>query len=142
LRSKRINLTRSCLALIAFFRSLEHALYHVANKMVLKEKVQILLGIATGLSELHNLTHVSMANSHIVHGDIKPANILLSGQNPPTVKLADFGMSEVKTAVQAGLKESMIRQTFSTKGTPVYSAPEILPGARGRAGSVHRGSDV
>ena len=112
--------------------------------MVLKDKVQILLGIATGLSELHNLTHVSMDNmpSHIVHGDIKPANILLSGQNPPTVKLADFGMSEVKTAVQAGLRESMIRQTFSTKGTPVYSAPEILPGAGGRAGSVHRGSDV
>ena len=86
------------------------------------------MGVATGIDELHNLHHVSSENSYIVHGDIKPANVLLSHHIPSFVKLADFGLSELmKKSVESGPRPSTKRMTATQKGTLFYSAPELLP---------------
>ena len=52
----------------------------------------------------------------IVHGDIKPANLLRSGDG--TIKLSDFGLASF---LDAGPNSSL-------SGTPNYLAPEILNG--------------
>ncbi len=51
----------------------------------------------------------------IVHGDIKPSNLLVSQEG--TVKLADFGLAQL-----TGSRED---ETFSPMGTPEYAAPEL-----------------
>ena len=55
----------------------------------------------------------------VVHGDIKPANLFLSGAMH--VKVGDFGM-----ACRAGVRKG-------TSGTPNYMAPELLDGKEVRA---------
>ena len=34
-------------------------------------------------------------NAGVAHRDLKPENVLLTGDQPPIVKLADFGMSKI-----------------------------------------------
>lgn len=55
-------------------------------------------------------------NKNIIHGDLKPNNILLNG-NKRTVKLCDFGL--VKK-----INETMIPTLIC--GSPLYMAPELL----------------
>ncbi|EJD02564.1 Pkinase-domain-containing protein [Fomitiporia mediterranea MF3/22] len=53
----------------------------------------------------------------IAHRDLKPENILLTKDNPPILKIADFGLAKVV--------DSMTR--FKTMcGTPIYLAPEVI----------------
>jgi serine/threonine protein kinase len=67
----------------------------------LSEKLRLLADIAQGLAELHL--------AGIVHGDIKPANVLLSDDNPPKIRLADFGLSELRMRyVAIGLLQSEV----------------------------------
>ena len=60
----------------------------------------------------------------IVHGDVKPANILMVDQH--TVKLSDFGLASRLSQKSGGADV--------TAGTPNYLAPECAEGA----GSDHR----
>ncbi len=57
--------------------------------------------------------HLHTQNTPIVHRDIKPENILCFGQ---TLKLADFGSSNVKDKIMKG----------TVCGTPEYMAPEMI----------------
>jgi hypothetical protein len=90
-------------------------------------KIHILCEVMKGLADLHSLG--------IIHGDIKPSNILLSDQNPPSVKLCDFGLSHIKEELMREDKKnpyqaSTVKHTTVFKGTLVYSAPgkkRILP---------------
>ena len=54
-------------------------------------------------------------DSHLIHRDIKPDNILIHNG---VVKIADFGF--VKK-----VNHHRIVQNISSKGTPVYMAPEL-----------------
>jgi serine/threonine protein kinase len=80
------------------------------------EKVKLLCCIAKGLAELHSVG--------IVHGDLKPDNILLSGDSPPLAKLADFGIAEQRN--YCNVLEISVTETTNFRGTPVYCAPEQL----------------
>ncbi|OSD06682.1 Pkinase-domain-containing protein [Trametes coccinea BRFM310] len=53
----------------------------------------------------------------IAHRDLKPENVLLTADNPPIVKVADFGLAKVIDSM------TMLRTMC---GTPVYLAPEVV----------------
>ncbi len=80
-----------------------------ALKINLKDKLRLLTAIARGLAELHT--------AGIVHGDIKPANVLLSSQDPTSaeVRLADFGLAAVKD--RNSLIDSSLTETAHARGT-------------------------
>lgn len=53
----------------------------------------------------------------ILHRDLKPENILLTRDNPPQVKVADFGLAKL-------VNNLTIAKTMC--GTPSYLAPEVV----------------
>lgn len=60
---------------------------------------------------------------NVLHGDIKPANVMVSDA---TVRLFDFGLGHAQAQVAAGLP-SLSRHRF-TAWTRAYAAPELLAG--------------
>ena len=80
------------------------------------ESMKIFSQISQGLMAAHQ--------EKIIHRDIKPGNIIITEKGE--AKIVDFGL-----ATLAGEK---ITESFSTKGTIAYMAPEII---RGQAGD-HR----
>jgi len=67
--------------------------------------------VASGLAALHDVG--------IVHGDVKPANILLG---PGGAKLTDFGIARSPDATSA------LTQPGVVLATPAYASPETLAG--------------
>ncbi|MDF1662801.1 MAG: serine/threonine-protein kinase, partial [Planctomycetota bacterium] len=90
------------------------------NLLEVDEALRIALAVLSALEELHSL--------HLVHGDIKPANILLGEDK--SVKLIDFGFS-YNIAEDDQLELSADLAEFQTKkrwGTFAYAAPELIKG--------------
>ena len=56
---------------------------------------------------------------NIVHGDVKPANILVNA-DLTEVKVCDFGISRIKTRIQQTVASTFMR------GTVIYMAPETV----------------
>jgi serine/threonine protein kinase len=83
----------------------------------MNEKIRLLTMIARGIAELHSVG--------IIHADIKPENILLNDDNPPNIRLADFGLSLISQSGQSKFQSSLV-MTSQQRGTPLYSAPEML----------------
>lgn len=59
----------------------------------------------------------------IVHGDLKPSNVMLSEEG---VRLFDFGLGQAREGVLHGLPQ-LSRKRFNA-WTPGYAAPELLDG--------------
>ena len=72
--------------------------------------------VALGMAAAHDLG--------IVHGDLKPANIMLTGDG--IAKVTDFGLSRrVETARESEDTEvSLAAKTGEVAGTPSYMSPE------------------
>jgi serine/threonine protein kinase len=83
-------------------------------ELSITEKLRLLTDIAHGLAEIHT--------AGIVHGDIKPENILLSGSISPEIRLADFGFASIDDEPLS----SLCPETINFRGTPIYCAPEML----------------
>ncbi len=61
---------------------------------------------------------LSMATDlHLVHGDIKPSNLIIATEN--TIKLGDFGLAHTEQKASTGIS-----------GTLNYMAPELADGAK------------
>ena len=101
------------------------------------EKLRFIQQSARALFELHRIG--------VIHGDLKPANVLLSDKNPPDCRLADFGLSLLREEEQAKtrMKASTIQLTGVAQGTPFYSAPEMLKFAEnGVSVKASRATDI
>ncbi|MCP3852400.1 MAG: serine/threonine protein kinase [Gammaproteobacteria bacterium] len=89
----------------------------------LENRLQLKLDLYTSLTTLSKLSealHV-IHKQGIIHGDIKPANVLFRGDNNPI--LTDFGIShriEPKKEVELGSDELY--------ASPIYASPELIQG--------------
>lgn len=101
------------------------------SSLPMVEKVRILLDIATGLVDLHEVG--------IVHGDIKTQNILFSVKIK--AKLADFGMAGLASTTR-DFGASTVHQTSKVRGTPIYLAPEMIDQGKGSVARSSRSSDI
>ncbi|XP_051140751.1 cysteine-rich receptor-like protein kinase 42 [Andrographis paniculata] len=95
-------------------KSLEHYLFEKNKVKVLswKERYNIIVGIAEGLSFLHEGLEL-----RIIHRDIKSSNVLLDENLDP--KIADFGLARCFAADKTHLSTGIA-------GTLGYMAPEYL----------------
>ena len=84
-------------------------------------KLSLCKDISSGIAHIHNL----LPKAKLVHGDIKPENILLTKQL--RCKIADFGGSRL--AAEAESVVSLVRGLQSTNTehcTSIYASPEAL----------------
>ncbi len=79
--------------------------------------VEQAVNITRAVAEALRTAHAS----RVVHGDIKPANVLFGGDG--TVKLADFGLARMLEGASSGhdLQGMAV-------GSPLYMAPEVITG--------------
>lgn len=88
------------------------ARYLKTKKISRKERLQLLLGIAKGLKHLHSLS------PPVVHGDLKPDNVLLSDKGEAL--LTDFGLSTIVG------QESMYSPSHRRGGSVPWMSPEQM----------------
>lgn len=68
-----------------------------------------------------------------VHGDIKPANILIGYLNE--IKITDFGLLKIIESTKNSLKEYY--SSDEAKGTEQYCAPEVFKGKRSKQSDMY-----
>ncbi|XP_073150150.1 probable LRR receptor-like serine/threonine-protein kinase At3g47570 isoform X2 [Henckelia pumila] len=103
--------------------SLEKWLYHnreggeyddESRNLTLIQRLKISIDIAHALEYLHTGADIT-----IIHGDLKPSNILLD--NDMTAYIADFGLAKLVSGLVPANESS---SSFGIKGTLGYIAPE------------------
>jgi tetratricopeptide (TPR) repeat protein len=77
--------------------------------------LELARGIAAGLEAAHR--------AGVVHGDIKPTNVLITREGVP--KIADFGLGRLLGDLSLRLSDA-----GGAVGTPPFMAPEVLMGER------------
>ena len=81
------------------------------RRLLVTDALNIAIQVAAGLSYAHQ--------QRVVHGDIKPSNIMVLGNN--LVKIADFGIARMASTLDGG-------QEAAVYGTAPYMPPEQING--------------
>ncbi len=89
---------------------------HREGALPIDETVRILRDVAEALARAHK--------SNVVHRDIKPGNVMLSGNH---AMVTDFGIAKAVSAAQDDT-QSGLTQFGMALGTPMYMAPEQAAG--------------
>lgn len=92
-----------------------HRRLEESGGMQIDEVRELLSGILAGVGAAHA--------AGVVHGDLKPANVLLGPHGP---KVSDFGVARV-AGEETGLT--------TAAATPTYASPEVLRGSKPTAAS-------
>jgi serine/threonine-protein kinase len=93
------------------------------QKLKLSEILKLTLEILSGLEYIHS--------HQVVHGDIKPENILLVLDRDGWVaKIADFGIAKFEQEISRGIG-------LGGTGTPAYMAPECFYGKSSHASDLY-----
>ncbi len=79
------------------------------DSIIYKDALPLMTGIAEGL-------HYGNSTRQLTHGDLKPANILITRQGE--AKLADLGLARMGGEIQGESDGIML--------TPMYAAPEMI----------------
>ena len=91
-------------------RELQEMIYG-KRRLLVTDALNIAIQVAAGLSYAHQ--------RGVVHGDIKPSNIMVLGDN--LVKIADFGIARMASSME-------VKQGDAIFGTPPYMSPEQIQG--------------
>ena len=91
-------------------RELQEMIYG-KRRILVTDAMSIAIQVATGLSYAHQ--------RGVVHGDIKPSNIMVLGDN--LVKIADFGIARMVSSIESKPDEAIF-------GTPPFMSPEQIQG--------------
>ncbi len=78
------------------------------------------LGMLVGRALADALVHAHSAG--VIHRDLKPENVLVRREEPPAVKLADFGIARIIAS------DERMTMTGALVGSPHHMAPEIVEG--------------
>jgi len=92
-----------------------------ARRLSIPARVALLGQVARSVHEAHRAL--------LVHRDLKPTNVLVTGTDRPQVKLVDFGIAKDLSADDAPTLDTML--------TPQYASPEQLGG-----GAITIASDI
>ena len=87
-----------------------------------REAVRIAIEAAKALEAAHA--------AGLVHRDLKPQNLMLTGEGEPQVKLLDFGLVTALTDCdnRPATERERVMRGFAVFGTPEYMAPEQVAG--------------
>ncbi|HEU4621844.1 MAG TPA: serine/threonine-protein kinase [Burkholderiaceae bacterium] len=86
------------------------------EKFSIKQAVEIFVRVADALQYAHE--------NGVVHRDVKPANIFMTGKTNP--KVLDFGIAQAMTTVSGSFVGNAFEQNIV--GTPNYMSPELIQG--------------
>ncbi|KXZ53260.1 hypothetical protein GPECTOR_7g1154 [Gonium pectorale] len=100
---------------------------HLHKRHRVRAIVRTLLEVAQGMAHLHS--------AGLVHGDLKPANVLLKSNSRDVrefvAKVSDFGVTR---AMADGVNQATV--STSDWGTVIYTAPEVFNGKAGPPSDV------
>lgn len=91
-------------------RELQEMIYS-KRRLLVTDALNIAIQVAAGLSYAHQ--------RGVVHGDIKPSNIMVLGDN--LVKISDFGIARMASSMEGKQEDAIF-------GTPPFMSPEQIQG--------------